>query len=499
LVYGEQTEAVESLLKIPEVSTLTTEFRASAGTAVKVLFRLQQMDDNTGRDCVALLTEAPLDHLRLLTLRKTLLRLVDAGRGDEADRVIGSLDGMKIDAKSLNQTSAAIRLQLTREIREAKLHHPFLSVFRETILALPQATNLKPSKFIRAQTESRITGHLTAKQRFAMLTHLLRSGRASHDMKWSLILLLGPAHIADHGDRLSYGPKLLERLLSLQENDTVKSEWVILVASLCDVDLPEIKTATETLLKTFIASPAAKTQPRTKDAAIAALTFKELRTSFDARPPAVFTLLDQTQMPTPGRSAIKLSYHFTRGESREAMDILDNMDAEGFVDMPAFGIARNLLRQEGRDSEQKLLEETARAKIAERMTILWFSPANMDLARQTLGLACAAEAGDLVPDAWFERALAVAAEEYEKIELRVFRARLRGDWSGLWKASGEAIKHLPDVYEPYYLRALAAHHMGRSDVKSIVSDLGVYLKYARSDFHYPEAVALLGKLTEPKP
>ena len=496
--YADQPEAIEKLLAAREGAGVADGFRKSAEAVVKIQTRWRKQDEAMGKDCVAIAIDAPVDYMRLLMLRQTLKRLVHAGRGEEADRLVASLDGMKIDTTTLNQSAAAIRLQLTREVREAKTHQPFLAAFRDTVLALPSASGAKISEMVRGQIEPGLAGHLSAKQRFALLVHLLKSGRADQDMMWPLFRLLMPEFIPGTEARLAYGPQLLERFLALPGPDSVKAEWAMMCGMICDFDIPEVKAATEPLIKAFLASPEARTYPRTKDAMLVIYAFMELRTSTAARPGALFELLDQSQTPASARMALRHRYHFTRGESEESLAALDAVDADTLAGMPAFGSARLLLKKEGRDAELKLVEETVRAKIASQMTTLWVFPGNLDSLGETLALAVAADAGDLVPDAWFEHVQAMLGETADKLELRVHQALLRKDWPKLFKAADERIKLLPDAYELYYMRALAASQMKRNQPKQIVEDLRTYLKYARSDHHYLEAKALLESLTETK-
>jgi hypothetical protein len=81
--------------------------------------------------------------------------------------------------------------------------------------------------------------------------------------------------------------------------------------------------------------------------------------------------------------------------------------------------------------------------------------------------------------------------------LRARQAHLQKDWPGLRDACDVILREVPDMYDVYYERGLARHHLG--DTQGACDDLRIMLRHALSNEEYQSALSLFRKLAPGEP
>jgi tetratricopeptide (TPR) repeat protein len=159
------------------------------------------------------------------------------------------------------------------------------------------------------------------------------------------------------------------------------------------------------------------------------------------------------------------------------------------VKSPAiFAIAKASLERNQRTSEIPVFVEAAEESTRKDLASMWFDPADQRASHTPYGFVELGGLDHLIPDSWYELALAKCRNALFHAELRHLRARTHGNWDEALRACDDLLKLSPTTYSFTFYRAEAHRALGHDD--DARKDLAAFLAHALDDIHYQTAVQM---------
>lgn len=474
---------------------LAEERRQSVDAAHKALTLVDGQAEGWAQQAHAALTDAPADDLRLSGLEYLIGRLAYTGDYNRANELVALAKDLKLDAGSADKTAAGLRLAWSRTIRRAQDVAEFARALRGEVGALPGAKADVPDR-VRLAFSFGSSRSLTEDEHLAEAAWVLDHGHLVGE-RYPLVALwaLQQARSLRRRDPLLF-PRLLELALSANGADADREAWTAATALGSDVDQPKVRARVEAALERFQKSPAAASHPQTAKTAASVRAFIALRTSAEANPPQIFRDLDRNGVPEADRHAAELQFLLSRGRIEEALRRVDLLSPDALRQPRVFRFARAGLIGAGRRDEAELLDQAMREQLERSIGDIWMD-ADKDYHRSWVDLARVIDAADLFPPAWFERAVGLCATEVDRGMLRIQQAQLQKDWVAVRSACDLVLREIPDMYDVFYDRAVARHHLG--DKAGAAEDLRVMLTHSLDHEEYQEAVRLYREITHKAP
>jgi hypothetical protein len=485
---GYRQEAAE-VAAAPAFQTIREDLRADYLRAQQALGLAAARGGDWLPQFVTVLAAKPAERFSVGVLEYTVRQLALRGEYDAAERLITAAERIPIDP-GLQQSSSALRFEWLRLVRSIREREPLYAWLRDRLEKMPGLTAAQTPRVRRHFVLGNLAG-LSDAERLALAEHFLTQGVLLPEFTESLLWVIGGAR----GFALKHPmffPELAEMMLRSDAPDGVKSEAVGVAALASDVDQPEVRRRVTALLDEFAASSSAATLPRTRQAVALAQAVHALRTSREPRPAALFDERRTAVLPVTVRQGLQLRFHHSRGHTSEAMQLLDAADASSFTDPELFLVVRSLLAGAHRTAEQALLDESMLAVLQQRGRDFWRAPDEVRSEHWFEVADVLRVGGKVFPPAWFERAVARSGNEERRHMLRARQAWLARDWARTRDAADQALRAAPDVYDNYYLRALARQETG--DLRGAGDDLQLFLQFSLSSLHYPDAAERLRQL-----
>jgi hypothetical protein len=485
---GYGAEAAE-VAAAPAFQTVREDLRADFGRAHQAFVLAETRTGDWLQQFVTVLAAKPAERFSVGVLEYTVRQLALHREYDAAEQLIKAAERIAIDP-GWQQSSSALRFEWLRLVRSIRERERLFAWLRERLGKIPEVKAAPSSRVRRHFALENLPG-LSDAERLALADHFLARGILLPEFTESLLWVIGGAR----GFALTqpmFFPDLVEMMLRSDAPDGVKSDAVGAAALASDVDQPEVRRRVTALLDEFAASPTAATLPQTRQAVALAQAVHALRTSHEPRPAALFDERRTAVLPITVRQGLQLRFHHSRGHTSEALQLLDAADASSFTDPELFLVVRSLLAGAHRTAELALLDESMLAVLQQRGRDFWRAP---DELRSEHWFEVADElhvAEQIFPPAWFERAIARSANEERQHMFRARQAWLARDWARTRDAADQALRAAPDVYDSYYLRALARQETG--DLRGAAEDLRLFLTFSLSNLHYADAVARFRKL-----
>lgn len=489
LIDYQQLAALQRLAAAPICTSLKTEYHASLQTALSVLQRRAETGLTGAEDSLTRLLAAPIDRLRAPLIERLLVELVLAGQTGRADALLAKTAALTVHPQ-LGLTAGALRLQWTRTLRATKELAPTIRALDE-LLTRATPVGHTPAPDVRHRLRPYPQGQLSFDERLALARDCLHTGRWLPEALDDVLGLLDDHHPFRQANP-SFGLEALRIVLAADLPDAVRSKLIGPASGLSDLDRPEMRADLAKQCREFAAKPGYAHLPQCQTAIAGLHAQIALRTSRENRPAALFADLDATQMPPLAKNLYQLRFYFSRGQHDECLRLLDTLDLTQIHNTAAIRCLRRTLRRANRPEELQLLDEALLPELNRKIADLWLTPESLGSVFNTLALARELERPELIPEAWFDRALPLYPEPLTRANIQLERARLRQDWAAQKTAADQMLERVPDLYDLYYLRAQAAAQLGQP--AAALADLRIYLQYSLSDPHYPEALALFRQL-----
>jgi len=483
-------EAARRIHKTIRADSISAERLASLSASEQACQLMSQQPNGWGKEAFSILTSQPIDHLRGNMVTRLLDRLAMTGAAAEGEALLEQSDKLTLDP-SLTLSLSALRLQWARTLRSAKSEEPFVTAFREKLLALPEA---KPpiSAFILQRMDPDSLGGLNEAEYFQMALRELQNFSAHNSSLYQATHALQQAH-ALRKRETALGTELLKLAIEMPGEDLLKSMRIRAIFILCDHDIPEVQRICETTFKAYLDSTASRSFPLTRQAIAGSMAHMALRESTELRPRAIFELLAQVEAPAAEQQRVKFLFHVSRGQDAEAIPLLDQMDPETMASL--YAPASKLLTATGRTTELNLLKESAKEKLQKMLADGWAEPEGIRQVFDPILLAIDMGQPELIPAEWLERIGSKWVDSPKKLHFAVLQARLHEDWAGLKKGTDAFLAAIPDYYSMYWYRAEAMNKLG--DEAGEREALSVYLKYSRNEPNYQQASKRFNELVSP--
>ncbi len=483
-------DLLDQCIRKEAFSAFPPEYRSSTTTVLEIL-KLGP-DDPSQPEGASFhrLIQDPLDRLRFQVAGHVLSEMAVNGKAGLAEELVAKADAMTV-AQSLDQSSAGVRLQWSRRIHLAAELAPLVQKLR-TMLAQIPAAGAVPDERMRNRLRLGSWSDLTTAESTVLASLWLRSARVTGQE--DLEVLLGSLVRAEY-ERIvptDFGPTLFKEVIGLALDDAVKASILNSAISLCDFDDPAVRVRIDPWLQEFLASTEAATQPETTRVATTIRARIALRTSKDERPEALFGAMAADKIQARSLQLMQLRFHHSRGNWSECDSLVAALDPDAVKNPGILTIVRASLERTQRTSEIPLFVEAARGAARGDLAAMCFDPA--DLRASNLPRAFVETDGleQLIPDNWYDRALAVCRDIRFNAELRYLRAKVRRDWAEALRACNDVLALSPTFYSYYLVRAEANRALSRNDEAS--KDLEIFLSYARDSVHYQEAVQMQKEL-----
>lgn len=485
-----ETQLLASVVADPSFQLLAEDRRRSVNAVLKAFTTADAGGEGWESRAWAELSDAPLDGLRVEGARHLIERLAYGGEFARASALVAAAKDVKLDTSTVDKSLAALRLEWTRTIRRVQEQDEFVRGLRAIVRELPGAAGPVPAH-IRRQIRFGGSGRLTDDEHLAEAVCLLDHGYLRGDTFPALVLYALHEAQGIRNRMPMLFPRILDLALSVKATDADRALWVSAAAGGSDIDRPEVLERVDRALVAFEKSAAAADCPETAKNTALLRAYWALRVDREPRPPAVFGDLERHGIPEADRRGLELHFLVTRGRTEESVRLAEGLPTGTLMQPQFFRLARNGLVAAGHEVEVELLDEGMRDQLGRAMSDLWMHP-DFTYNWAWLHVARALDAEDLVPAAWFERAIAACAGETHRGMLRVHQAHLRNDWRGLREACDAILREVPDMYDVFYDRALARYHLG--DKKGARSDLRVMLEHSLNHEDYQHALKLLQEL-----
>ncbi|MBE2214219.1 MAG: DUF3857 and transglutaminase domain-containing protein [Opitutaceae bacterium] len=484
-----ETRLLERAVADPSFAFLAEARADSTRACVDALKRVEAGGADAEVHAFALLNAAPLDGIRVECVRHLVERLATAGEFGRASALIAAAKDARVDPTA-GQSLATLRLGWTRSVRRAQDQRSFAAGLRDILVSVPVGNDPVPDK-VRRQVSFGYSHRLTAEEHFSEAVWVIDHGYLAGEA--FAAAPLGALYQAQlvRAKNPTLAPRILELALMAPGTDADRAQWVMGAGALCDIDRPEILARVLAAAEQFRNSPEAASRPQTARSVALLCAYAALRTGRDARPAAIFDEPARQGVSENERRGIELHFLLTRGQAEEGLRVAETLSPEVLMQPHLFRVARNGLLAAGHAGEVELLDEAMREQLGRVVGELWMNPDALHL-RSWLPVARVLGAGDVLTDAWFERAVGTCATDLDRGMLRAQQALLRQDWKALRDSCDTILREVPDMYDAYYDRAIARHYLGDRD--GARDDLRVVLRHALSNEDYQHAVALFREL-----
>lgn len=471
------------VLREEAFATCTTEVRDSAAVVSEAL---KMSGDKPDAEAFRLLIRSPIDYLRCYLADRLLCELAASGQAALAGDLLASAGTLTLTS-TFDQTPAGVRLQWTRSIRTAAELSPLLQKLRTMLASIPAATGAT-DKRISDRLHSVARADLTAAEDAAIGAMRLRSPGAGTPVEIEAALFALRPAVAEQILPADFGADVFETVLGLQLDDAVKAPILSSADSLFDVDVPDVCNRVDSLAKAFLSSPEATKQPETVRVLAGIRAWIALRTSKEDRPDPLFGSLVVSKVPERKLRLLQLQFHHSRGNWPECDSIVGALDPEDVKSPAIFAIAKASLERNQRTSEIPVFVEAAEESTRKDLASMWFDPADQRASHTPYGFVELGGLDHLIPDSWYELALAKCRNALFHAELRHLRARTHGNWDEALRACDDLLKLSPTTYSFTFYRAEAHRALGHDD--DARKDLAAFLAHALDDIHYQTAVQM---------
>ncbi len=472
----------------PAYPAVRDDLRADYDHAYAVAKLIEARGLDWDRAVLALLKEKPLERFSVTVAERAVRQLAIAGEYQRAEQFIAGAEQLAVDP-GLKKSLPALRLEWLRILRNLHDEGALLGRLKAKLELLPEGKANQTPRAAHWATLFDSAG-LTEGERIAVAERMLATGELLPEYTRALLWTVASAREVVSAHPMFF-PELLDDVLKSDAPDPVKNQFVAVYAMAADTDRPEVLQRVTAAMAEFNRSAAALKQSQTRQAVALANAFHALRTSRGQHPAALFDDLRLPNLAATTRLGLQLRFHYTRGHRDEAMALLDAAEVSTLTDPEVYLVARRLWTEAGRTAEVSLLDDSMRAVVMHEMPEFWLKPGRAGVDRWFEVVGQLGEK-NLFTAAWFDRAIAAAASPVRKEMLHLRQLRLAEDWADCAAAANRVLTAVPDMYDVYFDRALARHHI--ADDRGARADLAVFLRYSLSSEHYPEAVRLFHEL-----
>ncbi len=382
-------------------------------------------------------------------------------------------------------TSAAIKLEFARRVRQAKAFGRVFDRLSEMALArYPTPADGMPAVYRDLRVRP-VLAKASPEETRQMCLHLLkerRASRASLDVFGAYL-----SSLVREPDAVKQIDELFAAAIAAADSDALRQEIIQLFIGHVDTDNPGVREA----LRRTIAREINPTQ--NPAAALTAAFFEsKIADRLGDTAKAEGVLLGFTDPMAVGlRQLIGLEMQNRRGDLPALRRSVESLPAQVLLSPRTLPISIEAYTKLGMKEELQAARSQARVEVRKHVAQSWAAhdPDSRSLA---LLLAEVLAEPDLLPPAWAEHLQKNLPGSFERETVAVTRASLLRDWPATLAAATILNRDFPTHYHFYWHRAKAAAELGRKDEAR--EALTVYLQYSKDEKQYVEAQALAKKL-----
>jgi hypothetical protein len=410
--------------------------------------------------------------------------LLRRGEIEKADSLAAGSSSWKLSADAAFRVDA-VRLDFSRQLRIARAINPVHEAMSASLLHnFPGAPVSLPPEY----ADARVAGRIPPRRREAVFQACLYLAESRQfdraDLSfWGTVFGAFP-----RGQEASAATsELLRAGLAAAADDGVRSELIVRFFSAADIDDPTVRQAAERVFADY-------RKPSDFPSSYLVIRLYEIHRSLRlGEPVALQTAYDDLSDPRVSsvRERDSLRYYTQLGDQGSLRRAIEGIDSgtllsPGFVAqaIPAFASL-------GMDAELGTAREAARRILREDVSESWVLGDASD-ADAALDLALVLHDPAALPPAWVAELERNSDNPMLQERVLLVDAYLHSDWTSVESAAAAINRDFPTRYSFYWFRGLALHHLGRD--AAAAEALATYVRYAKDELEYPQALALLNTI-----
>jgi hypothetical protein len=205
---------------------------------------------------------------------------------------------------------------------------------------------------------------------------------------------------------------------------------------------------------------------------------------------------DLTGFTSPLNTAVaerlEINLYLETKDLARLKDMLNNLTADQLVSPELVSITLPALEAVGLSDEAALARDTLNKQLYQEVLSAWFSPNGRAILNVANDMETLGTTKD-IPDAFTNFAYAHVTGQRQLLSYKILKAYLEKDWNSAAIAGGSFTQQFPTYYSMYWFIGRSLAELGKKD--DAIKALTVYCQYSKDELWYPDAKALLAKLS----
>lgn len=427
----------------------------------------------------------PLNNYRAAVVLDAIQTTLALDNLPAAERIYAQLSHATFETDA-SQTPSGLQLEALRLLSHWKKILPMSDALHAAVLAHHPSENLsKPAGFDNLRDLDQLD-HLDPEQARQIRLYRVQQRRLTPPVLrfWADLVDGLPS-----AERLALGAELFQIQLSKAADDNLRADAATFHSHMVDLDDSDSRAK---LLTWFNPYRNPETCP---------LTYSVIKI-FDVtlalrlgQPVNVDEALVHLQHPYALYMArwIRLK-HYSQAHNLPALKrLLEGFTPEQLMDSGTIKLILPSLEAVGMSDEAALVRTTAEKQLYRATIKAWCSLQQHDIISVFM-LAKALQKPAAIQPAWLSYCLHTIRDPALLAQIRLHQGALQSDWPATLAAAEECITGSPRDYILYWYQGLALTRLNRKT--EAVAPLETFVRYAKNELEYPQAVALLQELKQ---
>ncbi len=483
--YSHQQAAAsfETFKKDPLYDTLTAEQK----TFIERLAPLVRIDHTSSADLVGFiqkLAQHPMDSLDLDLVQDALSYILQSLDLDAAQTVYQAAAGYTL-APDAGKTRPELQLILLKQINRAKPLKPIVEALRKECLSHYKPETIeKPATFDQRRDLANF-GDLSDEEATRFRLYLIKTHQEPIDLEFWAEFMRELPHDATRYDLVL---SLLKAGLASTTEDYLKSSLVFYGSDAIDLDEPALRQRLLDIVKPCrdpVAFPQTAEYIRLLDATLALRLGNPINLEADL---SGYSSADNASLA----NRAKIRAYLQAGNRAKLKTTLSALPADQMMSSMLAEEILPALQAAGMKDEAALTHDALAHSLYLDVLKTWFAPEgdNLDSVETDLyGLNTTQD----IPASFSSFIETRVLRPRPRLRYQLSKAYVEKDWAAAVSAGNAYIQAYPAYYPAYWFLGRSLAELGKKE--EAVKALTVYCRYSRDEVSYPEAKALLAKLT----